>query len=360
MARDQGQVDAGNREGTAGGGDTAPSAVIPSGRRRRVLVALAILGVLGLAAGIGAYVRHHQHAEPQPPAASLEGLEPAVAAAVEEARRAVQKLPQSAGAWGRLGMVLFAARFRAEAETCFTRAEQLDARDPRWPFFQGKLLSLKDSETAIPKFRRAAELCGDQPDTPRLRLAELLLEQGSPGEAGTHFNYLLRRHPSHPVAHLGLARLAYERDDWPGCLRHLKECTASPFSQKAARTLMATVYARLGDRPAANRQRDLSTHLPEDRPWPDPFSRELAQFRLDKRSRLMAGGQLLAQHRLPEAIVTLSDLVRDEPDLYAAWRDLGYAYFQAEDYANAEWALHVALRLEPDSAEGHYYLGCTA
>src|SRR5439155_19466770 len=96
---------------------------------------------------------------------------------------AVVESPRSALPWGRLGMVLVAHDRTAEANQCFAQAEQLDPREPRWPYFQGVALSLGAPEEALPKLQRAVELCGDAAEAPRRRLAELLLLQGRAEEA---------------------------------------------------------------------------------------------------------------------------------------------------------------------------------
>ena len=53
----------------------------------------------------------------------------AIVAALAQARAAVQESPRSAAAWGRLGMVLAAHDFRAEANACLAQAERLDPLD---------------------------------------------------------------------------------------------------------------------------------------------------------------------------------------------------------------------------------------
>ena len=88
---------------------------------------------------------------------------------------------RSAAAWGRLGKILLAHEFSDEARACFAQAEALDPAEPRWPYHQGTILSQGEPDAAIPKLQRAVERCGNDPDAPRLRLAEILLAQGRPG-----------------------------------------------------------------------------------------------------------------------------------------------------------------------------------
>src|SRR5262245_2511579 len=143
---------------------------------RRLLIALALVGVAA-GGGLGGWWLWQRQRAPEPPAVDLGGVDPAVTAAIETARAKVRQSPRSAAAWGLLGQVLVAHDFRADALTCFAEAERFDPRDPRWPHYQGLTLYLGDPNAALPKLRRAVELCGDNPAAPRLVLAEALLNQ---------------------------------------------------------------------------------------------------------------------------------------------------------------------------------------
>lgn len=327
-------------------------------RRTRFVRGLVVLGLL-LAVSVGGYFGLRR-SEPGPPAVALAGVDQAVAFAVEDARAAVRREPRSAATWGRLGMLLLAHQFPIEAEECFRRAEQLDDKDPRWSAYLGMVLSLKDADAALDKWRRALEQGGDRSPVLRLRLAEALLAHDRADEASACFRQLLADKPGLPLAHLGLARAAYDRGDWQDALAHLGSCSSNPFTRKAAHTLAGSIHLRRGDIAAADRERAAAASLPDDVEWPDPFADDVAQLRLDKRSRLAQADKLLAQGRVPEALSTLNRLLREHPDFDPAWRALAYLLLQQRDYPAAERALFHALRLEPDSPEAHYYLGCVA
>jgi tetratricopeptide (TPR) repeat protein len=305
------------------------------------------------------------HSGPEPPSVPHEGLEPAVAAAIDAGRQSVLRHPRSWTAWGHLGKVLLAHKFPEEARLCFVQAEYLDSKEPRWPYFQGIILSLTDNSAAIAKFQRAADLCPyDEPDSPRLKLAETLIEQGESPEAKKQFDLLLHlesatysHDPSHALAHLGLARLALERNDWKETLAHLEKAKASPYSRKAAHALLASYYQMKGDAVSAENELRIVAQLPGDLAAPDPFNGELIKLRVDKRSRFKKATQLLAEKRLTEAAEALQKLVEEFPDMDMAWRILGRTQLQMGDLPGAEYSLKTALRLHPDSVEGQYYLG---
>ena len=112
---------------------TRPAEALPAAPRgRRRLLRAVVAGVVLAALTVGGYV-WYQAAQPKPPAVDLAGAEPAAVQAIEAARAAVRASPGSEQAWGHLGMLLLAYQFHAEAAVCFTRAEQIAPREPRWP-----------------------------------------------------------------------------------------------------------------------------------------------------------------------------------------------------------------------------------
>ena len=78
---------------------------------------------------------------------------------------------------------------------CFVEAERLDPSDAAWPYLQGLIQTSGNPAAAAAKLRRGAELCGNVPDAPRLRLALLLLAEGNPTRAEEHFREVLRFDP---------------------------------------------------------------------------------------------------------------------------------------------------------------------
>jgi tetratricopeptide (TPR) repeat protein len=258
----------------------------PAARQGRTLVF--VLAVLLLLAGaVGAYL-WWPSGPAAPPEIPLDGVEPDVARAVRVARAAVVKEPRSAASWGLLGRTLLANEMNTDISlVCFLEAERLDPKDPRWPYFAaGDLLNLGKGAEALPKLRRAVELCAPNDKTQltaRLWLAETLRTLGQLDAAEDQFQKVLAAAPNEPRAHFGLGMLAYERGQWPACRTHLEKCVGSPHARKKACVQLATVCERLGDKQNADRYADLAAHLPNDPGWADPFVAE--NFRLAKRKR---------------------------------------------------------------------------
>jgi tetratricopeptide (TPR) repeat protein len=340
-------------EGTAPVLSTKSAVARRSGPRKLVTAGVALLILAGL---LAAYFWRGRTVI-QPPLVNLQGVEPAVVAAIGESRASVLRSPNSADAWGRLGMVLLAHQFREDARVCFAQAEQLNPREVRWPYFQALILTREDLEAATLKLRRAVQLSQGKPDAPRLRLAEALLVQGQGPEAKTQFEQLLAQDPSHPGARLGLARLAFEQGEWQQSLDHLQYAKSCPFTRKAAHSLLATVYQRLGDQAAASGALRASAALPDDPVWPDPLNAEVGQLAVDRGSRLGKAVQLRNQGRDYEAITALNQLIADDPDWDLSWQCLGHILLEQRAYAQAEKAMSTALQLAPTSAEAHFYMG---
>jgi tetratricopeptide (TPR) repeat protein len=254
-------------------------------------------------------------------------------------------------------MVLAAHDFSAEANVCFAEAERLEPSQPRWPYYQAVALSQGDPEASIPKFERAVRLCDDAVDTPRLRLAELLLIQGRLDEAADQFRHILKRQATHGKAHLGLARVAYHQGDLETCLDHLDHARIDARIQKAAVLFLAEVQQRRGDANAAEEARRQGTAMPDDPTWPDPFVEEVSQLRTGRQAALERADKRLRQGRIWEAVGLLRETARDYPDSDWAWYLLGKGLNLQQDWAGAEQALRQAARLTPEAAEIQFQYG---
>ncbi len=325
---------------------------VRSGGRRRLVVGLALAAGALLAGGYW-YLRP----TPQPPAVDLADADPAIARAVTEARQGVLAAPRSAAAWGRLGMVLAAHDFRAEANACFAQAQLLDPNEPRWAYLQGVGLSLGDPEAALPKLRRAVERSSDTPDAPRLGLAEVLVSQGHGAEAEEVLRPVLARVPSHPRAHLIHARLALQQGDVKAARDHLAFALDDSRTRQAAAALLAEVELRLGDRVAAARDLRRAESLPPDLAWPDPWLQEIDQLRVGAHAEVSRAERLLGAGQSDRAAALLQRAVRDQPRAAGAWLILGRAELARGRLSAAEAAFARAAELEPGMAEAYYLEG---
>lgn len=324
---------------------------------KRYVIAVLILLIGGSAAAL-AWKLWLRTPPPQPPVLDPSGVDPMVWRALEAAQNEVERTPQSARAWGRLGMVLMAHQFRTDAVVCLARAEQLDSHDVRWPYYQAMALYRGDPEAAIAHLRRAVAV-GSKYEEPRLLLAELLLQRGRLDEAEKLFRSILSREPNNSRAHLGLAQAAFERDDLSLCLEQLRPAQDDPHTRKAAHTFLAEIQQRRGDRAAAQKALRDAQSLPDDVPWPDSLFEPVKEMVVGYLEVISHAAALLQNNQAEQAIALLQGAVEDYPESSWACLLLGRAWLQTKprNFAAAEKALRESVRRTPDSVEGHFYLG---
>lgn len=201
-----------NRQGGAQCKGAAAHAAETAQRRRRVgpwYVGAMI--VLFCVAGSAWWWTQNQGAPL--PEVDLRHLDPSIARLIQQGQNEIKTQPHSTAAWGRLGLLLRAYDFPGAARTCFAEAERRDPRDPRWPYFLSLMLKVEAPPHAIAHLRRAVQLCGNDPEMPRLRLATMLAEDGQWEAAEQEVQLLLREHPQYAETWLLVGRLQLLRKD---------------------------------------------------------------------------------------------------------------------------------------------------
>lgn len=321
--------------------------------KRYLLTALFLL----LGGGIAALTWRFWPSKPQqPPLLDSTGVDPIVWRVIESARAEVERTPQSVRVWGRLGMVLLAHQYRAEAVVCLARAEQLDPHDARWPYYQAMAVYRSDPESAIAALSRVLRI-GLARTEPRLLLAELLLQRGRLNEAESLFGDVLNLQPDDSRAHLGMAKAAFAREDFSASLEHLRPVQDDPHTRKAAHMLLAEVQLRRGDRTAAEKALREGQDLPDDTLWPDPLYEPVQEMVVGYLHVISRAAALLKQDQVEQAISLLQRISEDYPQSDWACLLLGRAWLRLGNFAAAEAALRESLRRAPESVETHFYLG---
>jgi tetratricopeptide (TPR) repeat protein len=341
---------------------TCPAPQAPAGRRSPLLLqfgqSLAVLSLAGFLALAGLWW-YWRSSPPMPEVSQLDlrSADPEVAEAITEAREAVLRAPRSAAAWGRLGMVLHVHSYLPETIPCYRAATALDTRAPLWPYLEA-LVHLEGPEpaAALPGLARAAAL--SPPDAlPRMRLADLLLQQDRFDEALAEYHKGLAANPDNAHAQLGLAQLAVAQQRYRDALPYLKAVTDDQFARKRACALEAVVHERLGDGAAAERARKRLAELPEDEPWPDAAVQELVRFHVGLMGRLDHAQLLQRQDKLADALTLLREAVARYPRSDVAWSTLGRALGHAKDFPGAEQAMLKSTELAPQRPDHWLYLG---
>ena len=202
-----------------------------------------------------------------------------------------------------------------------------------------------------------ADLCADNPDSPRLQLAELLLAHGQLEKAAEQFELVLQRNHQNAYAHLCLGRIALMRGELPQSRNHLDVSVRDRHTQKAARLLLAQVEERSGNQAGAEQEYRQAASAPDDLAWPNPYFDEASKLQTGLKTFLIRANLLLDQHRLDECIVLCRQLLHDYPDSDTLWLTLGKALVQKKDLAAAQEVLQKVLQLTPDSVQAHFQLG---
>src|SRR5947199_125155 len=109
---------------------TAPPAT-DARKRKQLLIAL-LVALLATAAVVGYFAWWHEKVVV--PEIRTAGRDAEVAAAINKAHAEVESHPDSAEAWGRLGLVLFANDMYEECIEFMLGAERLNSIDARWPY----------------------------------------------------------------------------------------------------------------------------------------------------------------------------------------------------------------------------------
>lgn len=328
----------------------------PPRHRRRPGLGLAAAAVLAAGGAILLFWLAHA---PRFPLPSIDPppADPRVAATLEKHLAEVKRQPRSGPAWGWLGALLWVYDYRPQAWACLAQAERLDPANPRWPYYHGLALMIAAPTNAVEKFRQTTRICGNNPETPRLRLIRLLAEQGRWDEAQTEIDQLLDAKPDFTPARLLAARAAHARGDVDAAIELARACTQDPRTTRAAWALLAILLRTQGDATAAAQAAQRSTTAPLDEGAGDPFEAELTLRRGDPRALSEQAHPLLASGHLNEAAALIDRLASQHATFPDTWLLVGRLQLLRKNYPAAEQALRKNLDLSPGSAQGLFQLG---
>jgi tetratricopeptide (TPR) repeat protein len=294
---------------------------------------------------------------PQVPVLDTSKLDAMARHTLDQQITEVKAHPKSGSAWGQFGTMLRAFDFPAQAQTCFAKAEELDPKNPRWPYFQSLLLTSESPDRAIDNLRRAVRLCGNEPEMPRFRLSKLLAEQGRWDEAEIELRQLLTAKPEFAPATLLLARRLQAQGKNSEAIALARGCTEDRRTARSAWSLLAILYARAGDATAASDATQHAASLPEDAPPVDRFEREATLLRRNPRELAIGTHDLLAAGRLDEAASNIDQITKEHPEFAEGWLLLGRLQILRNQAPAAEQSLRHFLQMEPRSTQGLFQFG---
>ena len=292
----------------------------------------------------------------------LDRVHVSVRAQLREAHAALDRaaLDERSDAWGRLGTLLMAGDYLAEAERCFRNAQALASDDFRWPYYLAHVFrSTGRLAEAVEHFERALRFRPD--DLAALTwLGQVLVDAGRPEAAEPPLARARALHPDTPAVLFQIGRAAAAKGDHAGAVAHLEEALRLNPGATAIRYPLAMAWRGLGDLERAQSYLDRR----EDRAGagavvalPDPLMAAVSTALRSPQAHWDLGLQAGARGDWPEAVVQFREAVRLAPDLAVVRLNLGLALNRTGDARDALDQLEEAVRLDPGLAGAHFAMG---
>lgn len=325
-----------------------------SGRGRAALLAL----LWTLPAATGAATSLEAVIAPDP-----EGLEPEVAAQLEEVRALLLPeaessdvpAPDRARAYGTLGNNYHAYGFTESAASCYRNAGALAPGDMRWPYYLGRLqLEAGDLEAA--RSALAESLAAAPGYLPALyALAEIELELNRLEAAEDLLETILRSQPSSASALALTGQIALSRERWDEAIESLEAALSLVPEADRLHYALGLAYRGRGDLDKAREHLALRGRVGVTPP--DPLMAELRALAGGEAVNLLRGRQAYRLGRYREAVEAFHAAVEASPGSTRARVALGAALGALGESAAAVAELEGVLETEPENAAAHYNLG---
>ncbi|HED66560.1 MAG TPA: tetratricopeptide repeat protein, partial [Planctomycetes bacterium] len=259
----------------------------PSRSFRASLAVSGLVLVLG-ACGDATGARPEGWLEDPPIPARMEELEASVAKRIGRGLDAIREDPDSAQAWGELGMLYEVVVLRSQAIECYEQAALRDPSDPRWPYREGVCRGRMDEvRAAIADLERSIEI--DPSYAPaQYRRGTLALEDGDLALAREAFAEARRIDPEFMGGWVGEAHVLLLEDRPEEAVSLLEKQVERDPEDIQVLQLLNTAYRQSGsDRRVRVPEKDEGEES-EGRYWSDPWQEELRRFRRTTRSNRMA------------------------------------------------------------------------
>lgn len=296
---------------------------------------------------------------PPLPKVELSGIDSMVVAAIHQAEQRVKKSPTTAQLWGNLGITYWVNELREPGRECIQKAQGLEPENGKWIYLEGLTFLPENIEKAIPLIEEAANLLDLKNYAPRLRLANILSEDGRINEAEPHYIKILENHPSNPMAELGLGRVAMASGNSKNAIQHFQNCKNHEFTKKAANNALASLYLRTNQPELATQAQQIADSIQKDANWPDPYIDEASKYKLGLTAWLDSAGKLVRRGQYGSALPLLDKIIANYPETGQAYIYLAKIRLAERKFSEAESALQNALKYEPDSVEARVQLGVT-
>ncbi|MEZ5047985.1 MAG: tetratricopeptide repeat protein [Chitinophagaceae bacterium] len=305
--------------------------------------------------------------EPQPPEAPLAVVAPpvdlaeldlAVRQQFKERWDALQAATpgskESATRWGEVGQWFDAYHYRDSADASYANAAQLDAGEPRWPYYRGHIaLDRGDLDMAMEEFARAANLAPDMA-APRVQMGNIAMTQLHVDVAKDAFDRALKIDATDPEAQLGLGRVALEQGDPEGAREILEPLLQSQPDVGQLHYLIGLSWRQSGDRVKAAEH---FSKVPQESlnqvplSTSDPWMREVQLLDRGVVTLTRRGVREIQHGELRHGTLLLAQAVKANPSTAETHINYAQALRRVGRPNHARDELQEALRLAGDSPE---------
>ncbi len=291
------------------------------------------------------------------PRVDLSEIDPMIINQIQQAEGKIKQDPSSASAWAVLGITYWVNEMKEPGGRCLAHAFLLEPKQGRWLYYEGLSFLPDRIPEAVERIRIAADMLEKQHFAPRLRLANILAEDGQMEAAKPHYQHVLERYPGNPMALLGLGRVSQASGNEDQAVAYFEQCTQARETRKAAHTALANLYLRQGSIEASENAQQLADAIEMDDEWEDPFLSLVKPYRLGQTAWMDSAGSLMRRGQLQQARPLVEKIIQTYPDISKAHIYMGKILLAEKNHSDAEAALRKAFKLDPQSVEAMVQLG---
>jgi tetratricopeptide (TPR) repeat protein len=295
---------------------------------------------------------------PPLPRVALETFPPTAREAVSRQLDRVAAHPSDPDGTGALGRILHAWEQWDAAHQVYQRAAALAPSTFDWRYLDAVVLQrLARNDLAEAALRTALAARADYLPA-RLRLAEVVLDEGDLARSEQLFTPLTSIAATEPAAEVGLGRVNAARGQHETAIRHFERAVALFPELGAAHYGLARSYRALGR--AAEAERAAAAHAQYGARWPrldDPVLASVTSLREDARASLARGVSLADSGDIKAAVDVHEAALARDPSLTQAHANLVGLYGRLGDWSRAEEHYRAAVAAGWQEAELQYDYG---
>lgn len=285
-------------------------------------------------------------------------MEPQVAAAIHNTRQVLLSTLNSAGAWGKYGMVLDAHSLRKPAAICYQRAFELAPNDFRWPYLLALVLDYQEinGKGVLHWLEQAIELNPEY--TPLfIHRGDALKRHGMLAESIDAYEKALELDPSSTVILCGLGQAQMSHGDLTLAISNLEYAAQLAPDNRHIYTTLATAYAHQGLRGRAQEVLKQSQSMGPRNFYPDPVRTKVLLLGVSSVSCLMRADQYFLAGEFLSAIKDYEMAVQVVPDDPYIRFDLAKAYLLTNQIEYAVIHMSKGVELDDSRVDVHIQLG---